>query len=617
MPESKCRDLLLNRCITWGRKMPNKYENKWHELLAEFPGVPVDFLASVSEEAINEYLANHFINDKGLYRVVVEQPFELDELSGSLVATVEAQAQLIVDFKPFNGKHNLSIRNPYIGKLYDRKENWHHLTKKKSRFGAVPRIQPPRISRYESEEEADVRITCEDLHVSLEWPKLSVPGEKWTWEADFMILAEANIGLVDIEGASYLELQPVRIKLSLPSGAKTNLPTQFGKVSRKELIQIPLPLDPKARPAWAVTNEDEKFAELVVIVANILTAQYAPTLVQNVKIPVLEISDKQVYPVFLDVSDSMVSVGVSLDRAQLAEVVTYEYENMTAQFMSFLEQDINNAGGIEGLLYSGTQKRSLRSAKQIREGFSLSNRFIEELKVRANHVKTAKKGGVGQAQRGVVNANVAEGMGAAINGYFIQSLLEVVMPSPVSDCAGSSIAKLLKGEVCYGISVSDPVVAISDTSLTGGVNINLGGSVKACIGDGCGHWACTSLALSLDGDPKVTLILSTGEEGVVLQAQFDFSSLHLHTSLPTPFDEVISALGYIVIQALTGIINIILGLIKVMIIPPEIEIPDQNTRLVLKDFTPFPFVREDETLAAQRNTFIGYTVTVDAKGGDA
>lgn len=591
--------------------MANKFETKWAALLTGFPGVPTDFLASVSEEAINEYLKNHFQFDNGLYRVVVEQPFDIETLSGSLVATIEARSPLAIDFKPFTSSRALSVRKPYIGKMFGSDQNWHHLSAKNHRFGAVRKLQPPRISLHDQEDEPDVRVTCEMLHVKLEWPKLSFPDETWTWEADFMILAEANVGLKEIEGVSYLELQPTRIRLSLPTDATGTLPTDYGKIKRSDLLKGEIPAGAILRPANVVTEEDEKFAELVVIVANMLTSEYAPTLVQNVKIPVLQISDKQVYPVFLDVSDNLATVGLSLDKAQLAEDVSYQFDTLNAQFMSFMQQDIDNAGGLDAILYSDVRKKSLRPEKQVREQFPLTQRFIADLEKQNAVQPKAKKMG----DKALVGEPAAEGMGGGINGYFIQSLLELVMPAPVNDCASSHLAKLLKGEVCWGISVGDPVASISGTSITGGVSVDLGGSIKACVGDGCDHWACTTLALSLDGDPKVTLEMSTGEQGVVLQAKFDFSKLRLHTNLPTPFDQIISALGNLVIQALTAIINIVLSLIKITIILPEIEIPDQHTRLVLSDYTPFPFVREDTSLSAQRNTFLGYSVTVSAKDG--
>lgn len=582
--------------------MPNAFETKWQGILGGFPGVPVDFLASVTEQAVNEYLSCHFENDHGLYKVVIEQPFEIEDLSGKLVATVEAKAPLVVDFKPFTSTNHLSVRLSGLNKLYRAKNGWHPLAERATRLSPIQRLHPPRISQRVREDEPDVRVTCQQLYVKLEWPKLDNPQEMWSWEAEYVILAEGIVGLKEIDGTSYLQIQPTRIKLSLPTEAKTNFPTKFGKLKRKDLLEGRIGRLP--RPA---NDDDQKFRELVVIVANMLTAQYAPTLVQNIKIPVLQISDKQVYPVFLDVSDHMATVGVSLDRAGLAQQVSYDFDEQVQYCMRLLRDDIEAAGGLEGLAYSDPEKRVVRSRAEIQKQFVRTNVFIADMKkqlAKRPTPKALRRGNVTSAQ---------EGMGAAINSYFIKSLLELAMPSPVSECTGwANVANLLRGRVCYGISISDPVADISGTSITGGAHIELGGSVEGCIGDGCDHWACTRIALSLEGNPTITLTLSTGTDGVVLRAQFDLSSLHLHTNLPWPFNKVIEALGYVVIQAITLIVNIVLGLIDIKIIVPSIKIPDQNTRLILKDFAPFPFVRTDPALPATRNTFIGYTVTVDA-----
>ncbi|UCH93514.1 MAG: hypothetical protein JSV88_25025, partial [Candidatus Aminicenantes bacterium] len=483
-----------------------------------------------------------------------------------------------------------------LKRLFSSGAGWTELQKKSNPFAPVKFYSGPGLVVPTKENpEANVRVSCKDLYFKLEWPKIDKPNEKWTWEADFMVAIEANLGLIDKEGDQYLQIQPTKIKITPINGAT-------GVLAPK-----------KAGSEQDGDECEKKFEQLIAITVEIVSVEYGPALVQNIEIPVLNIGEKPVYPVFMDLSDHMVTVGTSLDRANLAEKISYQFDKMFTRFQVLLQQDIEENGGLEKMILKPQRSKSdiqFQKPEKIDAKFKCVNAFIKRLEQEVAEL----------ARNPPVKSRTVEvvpkGIGAAVNGYFLQSLLAFVMPTPVNDCTDwVNLLEAVRGRICYGISIDQPRVAIDGTSLTGGANVDLGGAVEACIRkfwDCSWRWSCGSLALSLKGDPKITLILSTGEKGVVMIGQFDFSRLQLDSNLPDPFNLVVNGLGLLVIKAIEAIINIVLTMIPVTIIVPAIEIPDQKTKIYLQDFTPFPFIREDSSLPQQRRTFLGYEVSVRA-----
>lgn len=163
--------------------------------------------------------------------------------------------------------------------------------------------------------------------------------------------------------------------------------------------------------------------------------------------------------------------------------------------------------------------------------------------------------------------------------------------------------------MCYWSKFKDPDVHIQNSGiLVGSVNIDVGGAIEACVKkfyDCSWEWKCSKLSLAVKGRPKIKLKLKKSK-GVSLLAQLD-GRLYLDTNLPWPFNKIVSGLSGVVWSFLKGFINILLVALSFVVIKPEFSLPNQLTKIKLRDFTPFYFERPKVAgNIDSKKRFIGY-----------
>jgi hypothetical protein len=156
----------------------------------------------------------------------------------------------------------------------------------------------------------------------------------------------------------------------------------------------------------------------------------------------------------------------------------------------------------------------------------------------------------------------------------------------------------------------DAEIAIgADASVTGAVNIDIGGAIEACIRRfwNCRwDWRCSHLTLALRGRPTIKLKLLKSS-GVRMKAEVG-GDLHFETNLPSPFNIIIKALSSILFKAIMAVINIVLGLLSFYVIYPELSISQQQTKIKLRNFDSEKIDRPDAPgLTPPKRNFIGFT----------
>lgn len=359
----------------------------------------------------------------------------------------------------------------------------------------------------------------------------------------------------------------------------------------------------------------DKFSDLIVIAMNVVATEQTPKLVRNIKIPVPVVLDKPVYPSLLSIFDNCLNVGASINKTKIDEDQKSFVDKELNRFKASLEKDIEAAGGMNELFFensttvSDPHKLVVRSPKEIEKRFSESNSYLKNLGIRMNSDPIAP------TSQSVSVVKDAYAIG--VNEYLFDTIVSSLIPGPKQECTGWLDIAALRGRACYWVRLQNSKVTVNSNppGLTGSLNVDVGGGIDACVRkfwDCSWSWACSTIGLAIKGRPSVTLELIKSN-GVRILAQMG-GNLYIDTGLPFPFNKVIEAVSSIIFKFVMAFVNVILGILSFYVIKPDIKFPEQRTKLKLRDFDSFFYLRKDQQgLIESKRKFIGFTGGVVAE----
>jgi hypothetical protein len=576
--------------------MANIFSDEWQICLGA-ESYSVDVIASVTETAIQHILDKHFQFDNDKYTLEINRTLPDGQMDRKFLVRISAGAPIQVQLPPFTAAKSAEQRK--VAHLYEDQNGWDNL----GIATPEPKLYVPRASRGKAVT-PNVRVFCPKFTFHIEWPKLHDNNAHWSWDpTPLNLLAEARITLeIDSDGP-YLKIEPTRIKFDQVS--KFQIAEDFRRFIEK------LPDNEKN----IIAADDDKFNDLLVIALNIAAVQFGPKLVSNIRLPVPVLANKKIVPSLLQMENKMVTLGGSLDFSALAETAQKKIASAMNTFAHLLEADIKANGGFSLLVaepeeskVTSSKRLKLLSRSQIESKLTRVNDFIAELEAEVKIVKTPTK-------RSTKQPAVPNGFGVGLNEYFLNSVIQAVMPQPTSNCTDEqSIFDFLKGWACYWAKLYNPLIAINGTTVSGQVNVDVGGALHACIRkfwDCSWSWSCAELDLAVRGNPGLDLELLPGK-GITFAGQIT-GQLDLETNLPDPFDAVIKAFSGIIWDGIKVILNAFLSVIVIEVFPPTFSLPEQKTKLQFSDFSPFGFLRNaPATLPAPKLKYIGYSVGLTA-----
>jgi len=544
------------------------FNTHWTKLLASTTDGG-DILASIREAAINHYLEKHFAGDKAKYSVIKSMVGKVD-VGGTtkdvpIKLVVSAKTPLIVDFAPLAGA-------PTIG-------------------GAWNAVDVPDATPNLSQ--GNVRIRVDQVAFSVEWQSVFQPGVKFTWSpSPILFEAEARIDLRTIaepveEARHVLHLQPVHVRFARPSRA----------ILEKELDDLVKRLPP-ADAAIVVKHAIDKFDELLVLALNTAAVELAPRFATSIEIPVPVVAQQRIVPRALLISDDIATVSLGLDDNRLRQDAGKALARAATEVSLALEEDIEAAGGFRALVCRDVMAVDWDSIDSIRDVEILPEAEISA-KLKKTHevssrqsARAAREIGYweGRSTGAPAAAAVADGVGVAINEYFLDSVAATFAQSS-SDCTDCLNLQAVRGRACYWLRLYDADISIGDSGgvlvVGGAVGVDIGGKLEACVRkfwDCSWKWVCEELRMAVKGRPGVDITLIANKY-VAFSAKIT-GRLQLETNLPFPFDKIISAMSAIVWEGVKAILNAFLTHIQIVIVPPRIDIPQQKTGISLSNFTP-------------------------------
>jgi len=570
--------------------MAPNYSAIWNTLLNK-PGTQnVDIIASISEDGLNHYLEKHHSIDNRIYHREVKKVFNTQTDSREFKVNLDINSPIQIQFPPY--------KDPVIANEFRDRRKWYELPAEQ---------KGPELTALQGEV-SNIQVYCEQINIKLTWPKLHPqPGQdpNWTFSLrSLKVFAEAHAVLNNNQDGYYVTITPTKLRFDV-TGASLLLQDLKDKVRISKLPKSEIKL---------IDECQEKFTDLFVLALNIIATEQTPKLVKNIRIPAPVIKDRPVLPALLNISENCLTIGVGLDKAKAEKLVTDELNKELAALNTKMSEDIQAAGGLLAMVSKNkaTPKNfedlELKSEKEIYKLFTRTTQHIEALRIRVNTMQRPPKVKSKVKSKAVVNNAYAVG----IDEYFFDTIVNAVMPAPKHECSGWLDLAAARGRACYWVKIFNPDITIDPATITlnGGVNVDVGGALEACIRkfwDCSWKWECGSLSIAVKGRPNITIRL-LNSSGIRLLAQLH-GQLHLDVNLPFPFNAIISAVSTIIFAFVMAAINVILLLLTFVVIYPELTIPEQITKIKLRNFDSFYYPRPQipgSTLSNSKNKFIAY-----------
>jgi hypothetical protein len=587
------------------RRNQNAFGNEWQTVLGTSSS-SVEIVASATESALQEILDKHFQYDNAKYTLEFSRTLTDGQMDRKFLIRISATAPIQVQLPPFANPAGLPAGLASIDALYADSKGWDDL-----HIGTPePNLYAPRSSRLNPAANPNVRIFCPKFTFHIEWPKLHDNAQKWEWDpAPLALLAEAIIILKQDSSGPYLSIQPVKIKFDQAS--RLRMTNEF----RALVASL------SGEEKRVLTDDDDRFNDLLVIALNIAAVQFGPKLVGNIQLPMPVLAEKKIIPNLLQLENKMVTVGATIDYSQLATDASDRTVAALNTYSELLAQDIRDAGGFSSLVVDPTSSSKLSGKRikilpqsKIRPKLIRVNAYLKDIeKEHALQFGRFKKA-IAQ-KKGNRKAAVPDGFAVGISEYFLNSIIQAVMPKPIDKCTDEKdVFDLVKGWVCYWAKIYDPLISINGTTLDGQVDVDVGGALHACVRkfwDCSWSWSCGELDLAVRGNPGLDLTLLHGN-GVAFSGQIT-GQLDLESNLPFPFDKVVQAFSGLVWDGVKIILNMFLAGITIEIFPKAFGLPEQNTKVQFSGFTPFPFIRNlPNSLPLPKRTYIGFSMGVTA-----
>lgn len=534
-------------------------EKQWNSALDKNQKVFCDVIASTDEASINYFLSKHYDIDNDKYTYTLIKSFDDGGVARNFKISISAKVPVRVNIAPFSGE------SPSLERLFIGSGGWND----------VPSVQYPVTVRAPAQP-ANVRVSCERIDFHIEWPNLTAGQPAWTWDiTGISAVAEGYLQLNADDDGHYLTITPTRIK--------------FDKEAMVDRVL-------SAKPA-GVPVDDRKFTDLLVISMNVVAEQYGPKLVQNVNVPILTIGKNSLSPSFLDISEKTIVVGAAMNIKAIADTARSVFDKTVESYKLILKSDIEKFN-------LGNRKDSYTEA-ELDEIFSNSRTFLSQLRQRSVEARSNT--------HAAGAPELPDGLAIGLSQYFLEKCADNYIGLNKSLHGEETIIPLaLKGGYDVWCDINNPNVTISGTSVSGSVNVDVGGDLFACVRkawDCSWKWDCDlKLALWVTGTPKITLHLQPGN-GISFYAHLDSDQVSFGNNLPWPFDKVIDAFLDELVRGISGIANIFASLVKFDILLPQIGLPEQKSKISFQTMSPFSFQRTtpNPAVTPDRKIFIGYS----------
>ncbi|WP_338548957.1 hypothetical protein [Roseovarius phycicola] len=573
------------------------FTSHWSNILAEGSNIGTDAIFSITEAALNNFFDKHHEYDKSLYTYKAERTFTYNGNNRKFTLLMRVEEPFNCDLLPFTD------HSKERDAIWDGESGWVDLEEARELDTQL----------FTNSDDDSIRVLAKRVSLKLTWPDLK-GGKPHEFSFQVKIAATGQASLIEVpkeqntgSNENFYALSVRLTKIKFEQEMRLKIANALEQMAVKDI-------------ALKEAAGDQKFIDLFIILINIVAARFAPKVVANVKLPTFEIGSEAAIPRMLDVSNDILSFGAGVNREALMEDARSEIATGLSTYYQALDEDIEAAGGVGELLYSNysvdknIEELVPRPDKELSKMLTKSSGFITKLET--SLLEKELSDAVADDREATEVKQVASGVGVGVNEYLLDVAIDSSMPpDEAQKCTKWLSAGVVRGRACYWTRFANPNIDIDGTDVKGDIDIDVGGALEACFKkfyDCSWDWKCGRLALALKGRPGIKIGLKKSS-GIKFNAQLR-GRLELETNLPFPFNEVVKGISRLVWEAVKVIINLVLRRINFTVVPDKIELPDQKTRLRLKNFAPFSFVRKPAVpLLPSQREFLGYSCDVLAE----
>lgn len=536
---------------------------------------------SLSEDAINGFLAAHRVYDHALYK-------RTETLTDASTGKVYFEVEIIV-----GGKKNTQPKNakPLLIELFDSESSLASATLNKTLVYNYPGANSFRVSSVNHSPNA--LLTAQDINFYMKWP--SSTGGSW----------ETHVKGVNFEMEAFIELEEIdaseeRSETEKPQTVLTIVPVAL-RVSQQSVVQI----RKEVAKALALQNDEvceTKINDLVVSLFSFAATQVGPKLARSITLPVAEVGGFDAYPSFLSIKSKVITIGASLKPSAYTGSIVSQLSDQATNYERLLQQDVANAGGWEKVLFTEAslaqyskvpdheklEKSSvlkLRPSAAIDKDLAKSQAYALEMKAEFQEIQATALSKIAASKPGaykLAQSKVKAGMGVAISEYFLDTLVSRYGNISKSGETGTINLGLVKGKLGYRLEVGTPDIAISAAKgVTATVATDAWAGLLYAVREiyRCG-WGWSSwkrAGVGIKGRPSLSL-KTRRSSGVSFKADFSLSGMKLYTGVSL-LDKLLAPLSKIFFRGFDAFLDGVALLLSFVVLPAKFSAKGMGTAL--------------------------------------
>ena len=555
----------------------NDFKKTWDSHLQQQQEIPIDLIASIKEDFINQFLDKHRSKDKDKYYHHIELPLYLD--ANENMTHFNAFINIGGKVKP-NGKPDNSNTAPFKIDFHNTDVITDPLVKYEYKEGVDYDSQntPPHTF-------PNVSLKCENIGILLKWPKQDDSGEDHEAMLNLYLDFRCRVDFIKNENRTSLKFIPTLVQI----GATESIPG------------------------------DTKVQDLIIVLVNYIMKDQGPKFIREIEIPVIEMSKYKFLPNYIKIENDLLSVYMNRDVASIQSLAD-EMQTHQKAFLGLVDQDLNEEKDIVKLIYgtkvskefikcnSDDDKLAVLEHSEIR---SFDEIFPKAQSYLANFKRTGNKSYLSAARNG-------QNIGIAVVEDFLDTIVRDSLPgSKESSTRTKSALDLIKGRIRTWVRLfnSDIEIAANGT-LTGATQIDIGAMLEYKLRE---YYRCSTgwskwkqIGLRVKGRPEMSVKVIRSNKGVGVDMDIDIRKLEVSTGLGRLIDALVNALFQVFLYVVNGILDVLEAILSFIIFPVEFELSQQRTKIKLSNVHQWRYNRTDTVLRENEKRYLSFLIEANA-----
>ena len=432
-----------------------------------------DAIFSLSENAINNLLRAHRTLDHQMYH-------RKEELKDTTTKNTFFSMDVVVGGELTT---NPKAAEPLVIKLYNTKNEVTSATMDNALVYQYPSRHEARAAGINPS--PNVVIGATNINFYLEWPNSGPGGGVWKEHIkNVAFTMEAYLDIEETDGSdSSDDTEKVLTQLKI-------IPISLF-VGQSDLDRIHQQLSDRLDGDQQAIGTG-RVSDLIVSLFSFAATKIGPNLVQEIPLPVAQISGYDVYPSFMKIHSEVVTIGATLGPNEQSKRMIEQAYTFRVQYQLLLEQDVAIAGGWDKVMFTddslhsfyalpdrlrhkGVSKLVFRKDKETEAMLAKSEAFALSAKegvTRQLKHKLASHN-IDISIKGTESSIVKKGMAVAINEYFLDSIVSQMGNIDNSDQTKTiKVLDSVKGNLGYRLYVGTPDIDITNSGVAGSVDID-------------------------------------------------------------------------------------------------------------------------------------------------